>query len=186
MIRNVLISSIITLLALVSVSCTSFKSKNYVGKRQFISESELTKDSIWQVGDNVFCVRIVDTNTLAASSMKWDEKSKQHALSKYELVLSTLGEYAFLNVKDGEQYTILRLIGASGDSFVLMTVDPEKVEADIAAGRIKAHKDNSDFIADCSKEELDKYVLDNIKTLFSVDGVTVVKLISGQIKSKDK
>ena len=178
MIRSIFTASIILLSTMLS-SCSSLKSQYYVGEKQPITEEDLKEESIWKIGEDVFNVRVVDTNTVIASSMKWDERTNKHIVSSSQLVLSELGHTKFLNVKDDDLYTILRLVGGSdGDSFAFLTVDAHKVERDIAEGKVKAHKEGSDIIMDGSKEELDAYIQENINTLFSVEGAGIAHLIS--------
>lgn len=165
-----------------SVSCSSLKSPYYVGEQQPIEDKDLNTDSVWQLGDAVYFVRVVDSNTVVASYVEWDKETQKHTLSTCQLVLSKLGDTLFLNAKDDGLYTILRMIPSIDGSMVLLTVDSDKVEADIAEGKIKAHKDGSDIITDCSKEELDQYVKDNLQTLFDLDSSSVAKLISGKVE----
>lgn len=174
--------SLVSLLAicLLSASCSSLKSSYYVGEQQPISNIDLTTNSVWQIEDVVYFVRVIDPNTVVTSSVKWDQDALKHTLSTYPLVLSKLGDTLFLNVKRDDLYTILRMIPSVDDSFVLLTIDSDKMEADIAAGKIKARKEGSDIITDCSKEELDQYVKDNLATLFDLNVSSVAKLISGK------
>jgi hypothetical protein len=174
--------SLVSLLALcfLSSSCSSLKSPYYIGEKQPMEG--LSTDSVWQTGNAVSFVRVVDSNTVVASWVKWDKNSQKHTLSTSPLVLSKLGDTLFLNVKEDDLYTILRIIPAPDGSMVLLTVDSDKVKADIAAKKIKAHTENSDIITDCSKEELDQYVKDNLPTLFDLNSSGVARLISGKLE----
>ena len=172
----------IILLSAVLTSCSSLKSQYYVGEKMPISEEELSKESVWKFGDDVFHVQQVDTNTLIASTIEWDKENQKHTVSTRQLVLSELGDVIFLNIKEDNLYTILRLVGGDDGSLVLLTVDSDKVEKDIAEGNIKAEKIDHDIITNCSKKELDQYVLENIQTLFSLDSACVGKLISGEME----
>jgi hypothetical protein len=170
-------------IAVLTPSCARFRSDHYVGERQPISSNTVTENSVWQLGDEVYHVRVVDSNTLVAASAKWDSTSRTHTLTSYPLVCSTLGGHNFLNVWDENHYTILRMIASGSESeVVLLTIDADKVNKDIAEGKLKARRDGHDFLASCSKEELDRYVLENLPSLFSLDGAGVARLLSGKLK----
>ena len=182
MIRQFLSLTCLLTTCFLSSSCSSLKSPYYVGEKQPIKDKELSTESVWQAGDAVYFVRMIDTNTVIASTVEWDKATQKHTLSTGQLVLSKLGDTFFLNVKNDDLYTILRMIPSADNSWILLTIDSGKVEADIAEGKIKAHKDgNSSIITDCSKEELDQYVKDNLQTLFDLNISSVAKLISGKM-----
>jgi hypothetical protein len=134
------------------------------------------------MGNDVFFVRRLDNSTLIVSSMGWDKKTQAYSVASYPLVVSKLGEYTFLNIKDGDLYTILRLVGAEGGAVVLLSVDSDKIERDMEAGLIKAQRDDHAFIFRGSKAELDHYIQTNIDTLFSLEAVGIAELISGELK----
>jgi len=177
--------SLVSLLAIcfLSASCASLKSPYFVGEQQPIEDKDLNTDSVWQIADTKYFVRVVDSNTVVASSVEWDKDSQKHTLSTSPLVLTKLGDTLFLNVKKDGLYTILRMIPSADGSMVLLTIDSDKIKSEIAEGKIKAHKDGSDIITDCSKEELDQYVKDNLPTLFDLNNSSVAKLISGKMEN---
>ena len=168
-------------LSLLCTSCTSMKCKHYVGEREHVSEKELSKKSVWQWGDGVLYVQVVNTNSLIVSSVEWDEENSKHTIDSRQMVLSKLDDVMFLNIQEDGLYTILRILPADEDSIVLLTVDDDKLEEDIEKGRIKGETKKGDIILDCSKKELDAYIKDNIQTLFSLDGAGVARLISGEM-----
>ena len=91
-----------------------------------------------------------------------------------------MDEHAFLNAKDGDLYTILRLIPAIDESAAILTIDTDKLDKDIAAGTLKAKKGDREYVVEGSKEELDAYVRANLPTLFSTDMAGTIRLISGK------
>jgi hypothetical protein len=158
------------------------KSHHIVGLKQVLTEKDLSQESVWKMGNDVFFVRRMDDNTLMAAAMDWNNHTQTYSVISYPLVVSKLGAYTFLNIKDGDLFTILRLVGAEGDTVVLLSVDSDKLETDMEAGRIKAHRDDEAFIFSGSKAELDRYIETNIHTLFSLEMVGVVELLSGDLK----
>lgn len=164
------------------LSCTSMKSHHIVGQEQVLTEKDLSQESIWKMGNDVFFVRLMDDNTLIAASMDWNKNTQTYSVVSYPLVVSKLGEYTFLNIKEGDLFTILRLVGAEGGAVVLLSVDGDKIETDMAAGRIEAHRDDQAFIFSGSKAELDRYIETHINTLFSLEAVGIVEMLSGELK----
>jgi hypothetical protein len=158
------------------------KSHHIVGLKQVLTEKDLSQESVWKMGNDIFFVRRMDDNTLMAAAMDWHKHTQTYSVVSYPLVVSKLGEYTFLNIKDGDLFTILRLVGTKDDAFVLLSVDSDKIETDMEAGRIKAHRDDQAFIFSGSKAELDRYIEANINTLFSLEMVGVVELLSGDLK----
>ena len=164
------------------LSCTSMKSHHIVGLEQVLTEKDLSQESVWKMGRDVFFVRRMADNTLIAASMDWHKNTQTYSVVSYPLVVSKLGEYTFLNIKEGDLFTILRLVGAEGGAVVLLSVDSDKIETDREAGLIKAHRDDHAFIISGSKAEFDRYIETNIDTLFSLEAVGIVELISGELK----
>lgn len=182
MVKRILSLSLAAIFCLSALACTSMKSKHFVGQKQILTEKELSQESVWKMGNDVFFVRRLNDNTLIVSLMDWDKKTQAYSVASYPLVVSKLGEYTFLNIKDGDLYTILRLVGGESDAVVLLSVDKDKLETDIEAGKIKAHKDDHAFICSGSKVDLDHYIQTNINTLFSLEAVGIATLISGELE----
>ena len=150
-------------------SCSALKSQYYVGEQEAISENDLGNETVWMQGEVVYFVKRVDSNTVVAATMEWDKKKNDYAVRSFPLVLSKLGDHIFLNAKDGELYTILRVAVADDESLLLFTVNPDKMKRDITDGKVKAHEEGGNIIMDCSKEEQDEYILKNIDTMFYMD-----------------
>ena len=165
-----------------SISCTRLKSKHMAGEQVRLTQEDISAESIWKLGDDLYFVRLEEEGTLAAATLNWDEKSGAYAMKTYQLVPSKIGEHHFLNVKDGDYYTILRLVGAGEDTVVLLTVDKDKLEKDLADGLLQARQEDGDFIVEASKEALDRYIASHIDTLFSLEAAGVARLISGELK----
>ena len=180
--KRIISLAFVMVFCLSALSCTSMKSRHIVGLKQVLTETDLSQESVWKMGNDVFFVRRMDDNTLLAAAMDWHKPTQAYSIVSYPLVVSKLGEYTFLNIKDGDLFTILRLVGAEGDKVVLLSVDGAKIETDMEAGRIKAHRDDQAFIFGGSKAELDRYIETNIHTLFSLEMVGVVELLSGDLK----
>lgn len=169
-------------LALTCASCASLKSQHFPGTRESIAEKGLSGKSIWKFGTEVCNVQTVTPNKVVASWVKWDEATATHKLQSCEVVLSKLDETLFLNLQIDGLYTILRVVPAGEHEVVLLTIDNEKVEADLENGAIKGTKKGGEFTLECSKDELDAYFRANLNTLFSLKAAGVLKLIEGKMK----
>ncbi len=165
-----------------AVSCTRFKARHYAGEKVFLTEAEISEETVWEVGDQVYFVRLVEGGMLTAATLEWDQKKNAYAMRTHEIVSSKLGDHTFLNVKEGGYYTILRVVGAGDDTLVLLTVDKDKLEKDMAEGSLQARKDDTDIVMDGPKEALDRYIESHMDTLFSLEAAAVARLISGELK----
>lgn len=162
-------------------SCASLKSKYYVGEIEPIDEEEMIEESIWQYNDKVFFLRAIDSTTVIASSLDWRESEKAYKVITSQVVITTLDEHLFLNLKEEKEdlYTILRLIPSMDGEMVILTVDKEKIEKHIKEGRVKATKAGDDFILNLTKKELDVYIRENLNDLFDYDVAGVIRPIKG-------
>lgn len=163
---------------LVCASCSVLKSPYYVGEQETISEKDLAGETVWMQGDDVYFVKRLDSNTVVAATLDWNENAGEYQTRSFPLVLSTLGDHMFLNVKDGEYYSIFRVAGTDDDDTILLfTIDPEKLKQDIADEKIKAREDDG-IVMECTKEEQDAYILDNINSIFMMGSGSLVRKIS--------
>jgi hypothetical protein len=127
------------------------KSKYYVGQKEPIDGKDIEKDSIWQVMDNVFYLRVIDPETLKASTLEWNASRNRYETKTFEVVLTKLDEHFFLNLKK-----------------------------DMKEGKLKALKKGKyDFILQLTKEELDNYVRQNMNELFDYDSPGIIKPLKG-------
>jgi hypothetical protein len=165
-----------------AVSCTSFKSRDYAGEKIALTKEDISPETVWKIGGDVYFVRLVEGGTLVAATINWEEKKGAYAMRTCQLVPSKIGGDHFLNVKEGEYYTILRMVGAGTDAVVLFTVDKDKLEKDMADGLLQASQEDGNIIMDGPKEALDRYIASHIATLFSFEAAGVARLISGQLK----
>ena len=157
-------------------SCNQLKSKYYIGEKETIPMKELKSETIWQFGDDVFYLRILDSLNVIASSLEWQESDKEYKVKTFEVIFTNLDEAKFLNVKgeDG-MYTLLRMVGADDGTIVFFTVNEEFMKNEIKQGQVRAKEDGSDYILDISKQELDNYVAKNINDLFSIKTPGIIK-----------
>ncbi len=157
-------------------SCTKLKSNYYVGEKEKISTKDLKKETIWQYEDDVFKVRILDSLTVIASSLEWDDSKNEYKIVTFEVVYSRLGDDYFLNIKEADElYTILRIAVSLDGTIAFFTVNKNQIENDIKQGIVKAAKRDSDYILDINKKELDKYVSENINELFKIKTPGMIK-----------
>jgi len=181
MLKKLLYTSCVIAVTLLCTSCASLKCKHFPGIREPLTENKLSDESVWKYGDEIYHVKVISTNNVVASSVKWDDAAGKHKLESFEVVPSKLEETIFLNILKDGLYTILRVMPAGGKSMVLLTIDADKVEKDIEAGKIKGSKKGGEYILDCSKKELDEYIQSNLSTLFSLDAAGILELIEGKM-----
>ncbi len=168
-------------LTLLCTSCASLKCRHFPGTREPLTEKELSHVSVWKYGDEIYHVKVVNSNQVVACSVKWDDKTARHSLESFEVVPSKLEETIFLNIQKDGLYTILRVIPAGEKSMVLLTIDKDKVEKDIAEGIIKGTRKGGEYTLDCSQQELNDYIRANLTTLFSLNAAGVLELIEGEM-----
>jgi hypothetical protein len=181
-VKRILVLACCLVASIGAVACTSFKSRHYAGEKIALTKEDISAETVWKIGDDVYFVRLQEGGTLAAATIKWEEKKGAYAMRTYQLVPSQIGDDHFLNVKEGEYYTILRLVGAGTDAVVLFTVDKDKLEKDMADGLLQASQEDGNIVMDGPKEALDRYIASHIDTLFSLEAAGVARLISGALK----
>jgi hypothetical protein len=182
MVKRILALFCCGVISIGAVGCTGFKSRHYPGEKMTLTKEDISPETVWKIGDDVYFVRLMEGGTLVAASITWEEKKGAYAMRTCQLVPSKIGDDHFLNVKEGDYYTILRLVGAGEDAVVLLTVDKDKLEKDIGDGLLQAREEAGDIIMDGPKEALDRYIESHIDTLFSLDAAGVARLISGELK----
>jgi hypothetical protein len=176
MIRRYLLNGIFILAGGLLASCTTLKSEHYVGTKETIPVQEIKKETIWQYEDAVYYVRVLDSLNAIASTLEWDENNKRYQVQTFEVVVTSLGDDKFLNIKGEDRlYTILRMAGAMDGTIVFFTVNEEQINEDIRRGIVKATKKNSEFILEMRKAELDQYIAKNIDHLFNVRSPGIIK-----------
>lgn len=159
-------------------SCSELRSPHYVGEPVMMDEDDPPKESIWMQGESVYYVRRTGSNTLVAATLEWNKKNGDYTVKSFPMVLTELDDHIFLNVKKGDDYTILRLACACDESFMLFTVDSEMMKKAIADGTVKAHTDDDHIIMDGTKEEQDEFIAKNINTMFSMDCGSLARRLS--------
>lgn len=157
-------------------SCAKLKSYHYVGEKEKIPTDELKTETIWQYEDDVFYVRILDSLNVIVSSLEWDKSIQGYKVINYDVVFTKLGDDSFLNIKEADgYYNILRMAGSEDGTIVFFTANEKQLEKDMKQGVIKATKSESEFILDIKKQDLDKYVSENINRLFKVKTPGIIK-----------
>jgi hypothetical protein len=166
----------------VCTSCSTLKSPHFVGAKEPFGEKDLASETVWTQGDDVYFLKRLDSNTLVAATMEWDAKKNDFAVRSFPIIVTKLGDHLFLNVKEDDLYSIFRVATACDDepSLLLFTIDPDKLRKDVAEGKIQAREEGDDIILECTKEEQDAYILENINTVFHMDGASIVRQISKQ------
>ena len=182
MMKTFLYIGCVIALCVLCTSCSSLKCKHFPGKQEMITEKKLSDDSVWKFGEMVYHVKVAECNRVVASWVEWDDKAEKHKMDSFPVVVSKLDDTMFLNLKVDQFYTILRAIPSGDDSIILLTIDDDKLEADIEKGIIKGTKKDGDYILDCTKQDLENYIKANLNTLFSLEAAGILKLIEGKMK----
>lgn len=161
---------------LLMFSCAAIKSVHYVGEKESIFNGSSKKISIWTYEKQVIYLKPIDDYTAIASTLEWDKSKMLFSASNAHILITTLGDHKFLNIKEDSLYTILKLVPSSDGHFVLFTINEDSIKKDIEESRIKIKdRKNFDYNLDLSKEELDNYISENINSLFdyTVAGVII-------------
>lgn len=159
-------------------SCASLKSKYYPGKVA-VEKGLIGKKMLCIFGDAAFNVNVLSCDDIVMARLEWDDQKKEFKAVNNKAVLSELGKgYLFLNILgDDGLYTILKCTPRE-KWIVVYTIKEEKIKKDIESGRIKATVNDKDskYVLDLSKEELDKYLEENVDTLFDYNNPMVVNI----------
>jgi hypothetical protein len=187
MIKQLFFITTLLVTIILSSACSTLRSKNYVGKKENIFEKKnIGKDMVWVLNVDekpTYHVHIVNSNSLVATVVEWDKKTKKHTMKSMNMLVTSLNDYLFLQYKEGEYYTILRLLPSDEESAVLLTINSKKIKKDIEEGKVKIKKTDSDtYTFEGSKKELDDYILKNISTLFYYNGAAICRSISGKLE----
>lgn len=170
--------------AMLLSSCSELRSPHYVGEPVEMDEEDPSHESIWMLGESVYYIRRTSSNTLVAATLEWDQKNGDYTAKSFPLVITTLDDHIFLNINNGDDYTILRLACACDESFMLFTVDPEMMKKAIADGTVKAHTEGDHIIMDGTKAEQDEFIANHINTLFSMDCGSIARKLSKEESDK--
>ncbi len=181
MIKKLAAVTAATLISLLGSSCASLQCRHFPGTQVMITGERLTENSVWKYGEGIYHLRVVSSNEVVASSVKWSEDTNTHRMESMEVVASKLDDTLFLNVRNGDLFTILRVVPAGKRSLVLLTVDREKIGGDLDKGVITGAKEGGSYTLECSKQELDEYIRANLGTLFSLEAAGILELIEGEM-----
>ena len=166
-------------------ACNTLKSPHYVGEAETFDADEMSEVSVWTQNDTAYFVKVVDSNTLIAATLEWDKQKNDFVARSFPIIISLLEDHMFLNVKDGDLYTILRIAGTDEEeTIVLFTVDLEKMKRDISEGIIKGRIEERTVVMECTKEEQDAYIREHFNSLFAMGGGNLVRRISEEKKRK--
>lgn len=163
------------------VACSSLKSPHYVGERVTFQEDAVGSESVWKIEEEIYHVKIVNSNEVVGSLIEWNDEKKAHVPKSFELVVSKLGQHLFFNVMDGGLYNVHRVAMGGDDSVIFYMLDAEAIKKHEPSGRVEPDKDGNVFTLKGSKAEIDRFVLEHIRSLFNPDEVVVARLVSGDV-----
>lgn len=170
------------ILTVILTSCSSLQSPYIVGEEITFLEDEVGEETVWKIEDEIYHVRIVDTNSLVATIVEWDSDKKAHTLKTEEIIVSHLDDYMFLNVKIDDLYNIHYVVPSDGDRVLLFySIDTDGLKKHISKGVIETDKDSGTYKLDGSKEEIDRFIIKNFRSIFDPSQATVAHLISGEL-----
>jgi hypothetical protein len=170
------------IIAIFQTSCSSLQSPYIVGEQITFLEDEVGEETVWKIDDEIYHVKIVSTNSLIASVVEWDSDKKSHALKTEEIIISELADHMFLNVKADDLYHIHYMVPSDGERVLLFyNIDSEELKKHIPNGVIETEKDSGIFKLEGSKEDIDKFILKNFRSIFDPSQATVAHLISGEL-----
>ena len=160
-------------------SCHVMKSKHFPGKMVMVKDKDIGKEMSLHFEKKTFSVKFVDKDSAVIAYLQWNKEKKNYDVISRNMVISEIGETHFLNVKvDKDNYAILRYAASDNkEKFVLYTIDKDKVEKDIAAGLIEAKIVGHDVIFDMTKDKFDRYITENLNTLFDFEHPGILTVI---------
>lgn len=170
------------LLSLFLASCSSLQSPHIIGDRVIFPDNDVGSETVWEVDEEIYHIKIVSSNVIVGAVVEWDSASKTHKTTSGELVLSELNGKLFLNYKEDDLYHIHRIVPSGNDSVVFYSVDNEEIKKLISTGRVESEKGNGVYLLKGTKEQIDIFIAENIRTIFDPDSAIVGKLISGELK----
>jgi hypothetical protein len=181
--RNIFIAAAALL---VLCSCSTIVSPHYVGKPAPVFSADLVERA-WYVGGHVWHVKPISKHEAIASTLSWHHGDELFEQTVIKLLATRLDEGMFLNIKQGENYAVYRLLPAFavGCEFALIGINPKKVSQDIADGKIEGEPrvDWFDaFTLNVEKRDLDRYVKENLNTLFDVERLSIANPIPSRIR----
>lgn len=180
MLNKVMILIGCVIICLFLSSCYTLHSKHVVGEKKLIENKKIDAEGRWQFEDKDFFTRVIGHGTLVGSSLGWDETKKEYKASNVQIVLTQLDDTNFLNIKESKDdlYTIYRMDYSGDGSIVVYTIKEETMDRHIKEGKVKATKtkyNNSSYILELTKEELDIYIQENINNLFDYGNPIIIK-----------
>lgn len=168
------------------ISCSTLHSPYYVGEISDISEEDLAEESIWVMDEDTYTIRRTGSNSFVAATMEWNSNTKEYNAHTSPILLTELDDHLFLNIQDDDGYLIIRAVCSLDESLVLFTIDKDKIEQDIKSKKLKAREDGDHIFMECSKEEQDEYIRNNIETMFSYECARVARMVYEKEKKRTK
>ena len=169
-------------LSMLLASCSPVESPYIIGERTVFSENEIGSESVWEIKDQIFHVKIINSNEVVATEVDWDPEERVHKMETHDIIVTELDDHLFLNIRNDEEglYYIHRIVRSDKHSIVFYSFDEEEIEKHISSGKVHNRTDGG-VVLKGTKEEIDKFIIENIRTIYDLDSVIVAKLISGEL-----
>jgi hypothetical protein len=175
-----LIFPLISILML--ASCASLQSPYVIGEATTYSEDEIGNETVWKIDDEIYYARIISTNTVAVSVVKWDQEAQSNSVETVDLIRSELDGHGFVNFKEADAYFISRVAPFGDNTLVFYPVDNDALEKLIASDHIEQGEKKGAYILKGTKVEIDQFVSEHVEHIFNTDTPVVAELISGKLK----
>lgn len=161
----------------VLVSCSELRSPHYVGEVVEIMEEDLGRESAWVMDEELYWIRRTGSNSFVAATMEWNRKTETYEARTAPILLTQLDDHLYLQLKEDDEYIILRAACSQDESLILFTIKKDIIEKDVQEGKIRARISGNKITLECSKEEQDEYIRDNVERIFSYDCARVARKV---------
>ena len=172
--------TIAILTSLLLTACSTLQSPFYIGERVPFEADDVGNETVWKVNDDLYHVRIVNTNLIVAASLKWDEPTGSFQKKTQEVVVSKLNETLFVNLRKNDLYTVLRAT-PSDEFIVFYTAEDAEIKKHLGTRCIESAEGDDTYVLQGTKKEIDAFVTEHLHVLFSQDAILIGELISGEL-----
>jgi hypothetical protein len=167
--------------AFILTSCSPLRSPHYIGDQVEFSEKEIGRVSTWEIEGLTYHAKIKSSNQVVVASVTWDQKKEEFVMSTEDLVISALDDQLFINVKYDDSYGIIHVTKVKDDYLISHSVDTAFLKKQIPSGKVKTGGDDSSFILTGTKEEIDKFMRENMNQVFNEKNLTIAEKISEKL-----
>jgi hypothetical protein len=163
-------------------ACTQLQSPYIIGEMIDCTNEDVDTETIWKVGETHYNIRVVSTNELIGTTFEWSRENKAYVPKTYDLVISELKDHLFLNIKGEDHYSVFYMaVACGGEYMVIYSLDEEEIKKHIPDGKVEYNKDDDVLLLKGSKEEIDIFILENIRDIFRHESPLIAELVTGEL-----